>query len=361
MPTKIADHQRDHAADALAGVPLHLLVGLVVVDERPDPERDEEQQHRHPGGAHLPDRPPGLRVLGVRGDAGHRLTGVAGRGVRRLRVPVRRRLLPVLAAAAGTAAGPVRGGAGQVLGRGHGRGFLWSVPVRTGFEPTDRPPSTPVLRDSLRAVRWYTSGMTGRWRLGPAALAAGLLLTLTGLPGGRGQRPRTHGRAVGRPVAPGPPDQRLHRPARVRGPPADAPPSAGPLTRLRGGGRPHPGHPGRLRARGRCGRRAGRRRLRPPEPGRPRAPAVAGHGERRLRPRRLGAAPPRRGRLGRARAARRHRGDHRPPARRLRARGRRSGHRHGADDGARAGRPGAPTRNPAGRRSSRAPRPSTCS
>src|SRR4051794_1833039 len=33
------DHERQDAADALAAVPLHLLLGLVVVDEGPDPER----------------------------------------------------------------------------------------------------------------------------------------------------------------------------------------------------------------------------------------------------------------------------------------------------------------------------------
>jgi hypothetical protein len=70
MPAKKPQDRCEHPADSLAGVPLHLLVGLVVVHQRPDAERDDEQQHLQAGAAHLSDGAAGLRVPGGRRDAG---------------------------------------------------------------------------------------------------------------------------------------------------------------------------------------------------------------------------------------------------------------------------------------------------
>jgi hypothetical protein len=75
--------------------------------------------------------------------------------------------------------------------------------------------------------------MTGRWRLGPAAIAVGLLLTLTGCPAGEIADPEpTAAPSGGQPLPGRPTNASTDLPAYV-GPPADAPPSAGPLTRLR--------------------------------------------------------------------------------------------------------------------------------
>ena len=75
--------------------------------------------------------------------------------------------------------------------------------------------------------------MTGRWRLGPAALAAGCLLALSGCPAAESTTPSPP-RAVGDQALPGRPTNASTDLPAYAGPPADAPPSTGPLTRLRG-------------------------------------------------------------------------------------------------------------------------------
>ena len=75
--------------------------------------------------------------------------------------------------------------------------------------------------------------MTGRWRLGPAAIAAGLLMTLTGCPAGEIPDPEPTAAPSADQALPGRPTNASTDLPAYAGPPADAPPSIGPLTRLR--------------------------------------------------------------------------------------------------------------------------------
>src|SRR4051794_39379616 len=58
------EEQRDDAAEAATGVPLHVLVDLVVPVQAVEPERDDEQQDARAGRAHRADV---ARVTAVRG------------------------------------------------------------------------------------------------------------------------------------------------------------------------------------------------------------------------------------------------------------------------------------------------------
>ena len=69
--------------------------------------------------------------------------------------------------------------------------------------------------------------MTGRWRLGPAAIAAGLLLTLTGCPAGEVRDPEPTAAPSDDQSLPGRPTNASTDLPAYAGPPADAPPSVG--------------------------------------------------------------------------------------------------------------------------------------
>jgi len=74
--------------------------------------------------------------------------------------------------------------------------------------------------------------VTGRWRLGPAAITGCLLLTLTGCPASEDAPDPTVPPSTGQALPGRPTDASTDLPA-YAGPPPGAPPSAGPLTRLR--------------------------------------------------------------------------------------------------------------------------------